>query len=73
MLEWVDRDLLVDVSINAVPVVILAYFVVVSVRTLEQGVTRTVVLSHVLTVLPVLVLAFATYHVARAIQFDERR
>lgn len=73
MLEWVTRDLLVDVSINAVPVVILTYFVAVTLLWFPWDVRPLAyVLTHVLTVVPVVTLAFATYHVSRAVERDAR-
>lgn len=74
MFEWVDRDVLVDVSINAVPVVILAYFVVVLVVWLPWGSDPLVLaLTHTLTVVPIVTLVFATFHVSRAIERDARQ
>ena len=73
MFEWVDRDVLVDVSINVVPLVILAYFVVVTlVGSPWQETTLAVVMTHVLTLVPIVTLAVATYYVARAIERDAR-
>lgn len=73
MFEWVDRDVLVDVAINAVPVGILAYFVGVTLLWFPWEVDPlTYVLTHVLTLVPIVVLTFATYHVARAVERDAR-
>ena len=74
MFEWVTRDVLVDVSINAVPVVILAYFVVVTLLWFPWDVRPLAyVLTHALTLVPVVVLPFATYYVSRAVERDAAR
>lgn len=71
MLEWLSRETMVDISINAVPIIILAYFAVlfevVSPWTFDA---LPVVLTHTLTLFPLVVLLFATYYVARAIERD---
>lgn len=74
MLEWVDRDVLVDVAINAVPVVILAYFVVVLLVWFPWADDPLVLaLTHTLTIVPIVTLVIATYYVSRAVERDARR
>lgn len=74
MLEWANRGTLLDVSINAIPIVILAYFVgLVLLASPWRGPLLVEVLTHALTLVPVVVLAFVTYHVARAIERDARQ
>lgn len=71
MLEWVRRDTVLDVSINAVPVVILVYFLVVSaLRSPWPFEALPETLGHALTAFPIVVLAFATYYAARAVERD---
>ena len=71
MLDWLSRETVVDVSINAVPVLILAYFTVL------HGVASpwafrplAVFFMYTLTLFPLVVLVVATYYVARAIERD---
>lgn len=71
MLEWVSRDTLLDVSINAVPVLIIAYFVVLVVARAPWTPDLLVeVATVVLHLVPLVLLPYATYHVARAIERD---
>lgn len=74
MLEWLSRRTLVDVSINAVPVFILAYFAVLF-EVGDQWAFRplSIFLTHSLTLFPLVVLALATYYAARAIERDAAR
>jgi hypothetical protein len=73
MLEWVDRDVLVDVSINAVPVVILTYFVVGLLVWFPWAEDPLVLaLTHGLTIVPIVVLVIATYYVSLAVERDAR-
>ena len=71
MLEWVRRETLLDVSINAVPVVILLLLdlLFIFLYPWERG-TLSELLTHLLTLFPIAVLVFATYHAARAIELD---
>jgi len=71
MLEWVRRETLLDTSINAVPVVILLFLdlLFLLVYPWERG-TLSELFTHLLTLFPIVVLAFATYQVARAIERD---
>ena len=74
MFDWVNREMLLDVSINAIPAVILAYFVFLTlVRSPWEGPLLVEVLTHTLTVFPLVLLVFATYYAARAIERDEQR
>lgn len=74
MFEWVRRETAIDVFINVVPIILLAYFLVLTLTNVAwRGVSRTVVVAHFLTVFPILVLAIATYVVARAIESDIQR
>lgn len=71
MLEWVRRHTVLDVSINAVPVVIMTYFVAVSaLRSPWPFEALPAFLGHALTAFPILVLVVATYYVARAVERD---
>lgn len=74
MLEWLSREAMVDISINAVPVAILAYFAVLfEIASPWSFDPLAVVLTHTLTLFPLVVLLFATYFVARAIESDAAR
>lgn len=74
MLEWLSRETAIDVSINGAPVVILAYFAIFfEVASPWEFEALTVVLTHTLTIFPLVVLLFATYYVARAIERDTDR
>ncbi|APW99560.1 hypothetical protein CHINAEXTREME_18070 [Halobiforma lacisalsi AJ5] len=74
MLEWLSRETVVDISINAVPVLILAYFAVLfEVASPWEFDPLAVVLTHTLTLFPLLVLVCATYLVARVIERDATR
>lgn len=74
MLEWLSRETVVDVSINAVPVLILAYFAVLfEVASPWSFEPLSVVLTHTLTLFPLVVLVVATYFVARVIERDAAR
>lgn len=71
MLEWVSRETLLDVSINAVPVLIITYFVVFIVARAPWASNLLVeVATVVLHLVPLLLLPYATYLVARAIERD---
>lgn len=71
MLDWVTRDTLVDLTINAIPAVILVYFVALTLaHPAWQSRSLTVVTAHFLTVFPLAVLVVATYVVARAVEAD---
>ncbi|GAB3668385.1 DUF6684 family protein [Halopiger thermotolerans] len=74
MLEWLSRETAIDASINAVPVVILAYFAVFfEIAETWSFDPLTVVLTHTLTLLPLVLLIVATYVVARVIERDADR
>ena len=74
VLEWLSRETLVDVSINAVPVAILAYFTVLHGLGSPWGFRPLAVFfMYTLTLFPLVVLAVATYYVARAIERDAAR
>jgi len=71
MFEWVRRETLVDVTINAIPAVVLAYFVALTAITPAWQVpSLTTAVAHFLTVFPFVVLVVATYVVARAVETD---
>jgi hypothetical protein len=71
VLEWVSRETAIDVSINAVPVFILAYFTVLHGLGSPWGFRPIAVFfMYTLTLFPLVVLAVATYYVARAIERD---
>lgn len=74
MFEWVRRETLVDVTINAIPAVVLLYFVGLTLATDGwQEFTLTTAVAHFLTVFPFVVLVIATYVVARAVETDQQR
>lgn len=74
MLEWLSRETAIDASINAAPVLLLAYFAVLfEVASPWEFDSLTVVLTHALTIFPLVVLLFATYYAARAIERDAGR
>lgn len=71
MFDWVRRETLVDVTINAIPVVILVVAVALTLTLPAwQGLSLTVAVAHFLTVFPIVVLVVATYVVARAVEAD---
>jgi len=73
MFEWVDRDVVIDVSINIVPIVILAYFVLLALLwTPWPDDLLAVVMTHAMMLVPVLCLAFVTYYAAKAVERDAR-
>ncbi len=74
VLEWLSRETVVDVSINGAPLLILAYFaVLIEVASPWTFDPLPVVLTHTLTLFPLVVLVFATYYAARAIERDAAR
>ncbi|RKD88065.1 DUF6684 family protein [Halopiger aswanensis] len=71
MLDWLSRDTAVDASINVVPLVILAYFAVLFEAASPWSFDPLpVVLTHTLTLFPLVLLLIATYVVARVIERD---
>lgn len=74
MLEWLSRETAIDASINLAPVVILAYFAVVfEVVSPWEFELLPVVMTHTLTIFPLILLAFVTYLAARLIERDASR
>lgn len=74
VLEWLSRETVIDVSINAVPVLILAYFTVLHGLGSPWGFRPLAVFfTYALTLFPLVVLVVATYYVARAIERDAAR
>lgn len=74
MLDWLTRETVVDVSINAVPVLILGYFTVLhGVASPWEFRPLAVFFMYVLTLFPLVLLAVATYYAARAIERDAAR
>lgn len=74
MLDWLSRETALDVSINAIPAVILAYFAVLfQLASPWSFDPLTVTLTHALTLFPLLVLVIATYLGARVIERDTAR
>lgn len=74
MLDWLSRDTAVDASINAVPLVILAYFAALFEAASPWSFDPLpVVLTHTLTLFPLVLLLIATYVVARVIERDAAR
>lgn len=71
MVRRVSRETLLDVTINAIPVVILAFFIVLLLgRSPWRGPLLVDVLTYGLLVVPLLLLVIATYLTARAIERD---
>jgi uncharacterized membrane protein len=74
VLEWLSRETLVDVSIHAVPVFILAYSTVLhGTGSPWEFRPLAVFFMYVLTLFPLVLLVAATYYVARAIERDAAR
>ncbi|WP_049927109.1 DUF6684 family protein [Halopiger goleimassiliensis] len=74
MLEWLSRETAVDASINAVPLVILAYFSLLFESASPWSFDPLpVLLTHTLTLFPLVLLLIATYVVARVIERDRNR
>lgn len=71
---WADRETLLDVTVNVVPMVILLFFVVLYtvIRPWEFD-PGLFVLMHFLTVFPFLLLGLLTYVSATVISRDEHR
>lgn len=72
--DWADRDTLLDITVNLVPVVILLFFIVfyTVVRPWEWDPLMFVVM-HFLTAFPLVLVLLLTYVSARAISRDESR
>lgn len=71
MFEWAQRETLLDVSINAFPVTLLVLFDLLFLLVSPWGADPLAeTLTHALTLFPLVVLAFATYQVARAVERD---
>ncbi len=74
MLDWLSRDTAVDASINAAPVLILAYFAILfGVASPWEFELLIVTLTHMLTMLPLVLLLLMTYVAARVIERDASR
>jgi len=74
MLDWLSRDTAVDASINAAPVLTLASFAILSEAASPwEFEPLPVVLTHTLTVFPLILLLLVTYIVARVIERDAGR
>lgn len=74
MLDWLTRETVIDVSINAVPVFILGYFTVLhGVGSPWEFRPLAVFFMYVLTLFPLVLLVVATYYAARAIERDAAR
>lgn len=74
VLDWVSRETAVDVSINAVPILILAYFTVLhGAASPWEFRPLAVFFMYVLTLFPLVLLGVATYFAARAIERDAAR
>ena len=70
-LDWADRGTLIDVSVNLVPLLILVGFSVLFVVVRPWNSRPAVYLMmHLLTLLPVLLLAIVTYVSAKFITRD---
>lgn len=74
VLDWVSRETAIDVSINAVPILILAYFTVLhGAASPWEFRPLAVFFMYVLTLFPLVLLGAATYYAARAIERDASR
>lgn len=74
MLEWLSRETAIDASINLAPVAILAYFALLfEVLSPWEFELLPVVMTHTLTIFPLILLAFVTYLAARLIERDASR
>ncbi|MDG5776609.1 DUF6684 family protein [Haloarculaceae archaeon H-GB2-1] len=72
--DWADRDTLLDVTVNLIPMGILVFFVGMFILLQPWGFDLfTAVLAHFLTLFPFLLLGILTYYAARAISIDEGR
>jgi len=70
--DWANRETLLDVTVNVIPMVILLFFVgLYTVLQPWEWDPAMFVLMHFLTVFPFLLLALLTYISARAIAGDE--
>lgn len=71
MLDWVRRETLLDTSINAIAVVLLLLLDLLFLVVYPWDTSAlSTVFTHLLTLFPIVVLAFATYHAARVIEID---
>lgn len=72
--EWADRETLLDVSVNVVPLVILLFFIGYYLIMGQWGDDPVIfVLTHFLTIMPFVMLALVTYVSAKVISRDEQR
>jgi hypothetical protein len=63
-----DRETLLDITVNVIPLFILAFFIVLFVvRKPWSGEPLIYAMSHVLTIVPFVLLALLTYIAAREI------
>jgi hypothetical protein len=71
--DWATRETLLDVTVNAIPMAILLFFVVLYtvIRPWEFD-PAMFVLMHFLTLFPLVVLVLLTYVSAKVITRDER-
>lgn len=68
-----DRETLLDIAVNVIPMAMLVFFVVLFlVYTPFPPNTFMFVMSHLLTVIPLVLLALLTYVTAKVISRDER-
>jgi len=73
-LSWLDRETLLDLTVNFVPLVILLFFsVFYTVIYPWDADPARFALMHVLTLFPFLVLAILTYYAGKVVSRDERR
>jgi hypothetical protein len=71
-LDWIDRDTILDIVVNAIPMAILLFFIVLYTIVQPWGSDSLLYwIMHFLTVLPFVLLGILTYYAARAISRDE--
>lgn len=72
--SYIDRDTILDITVNVIPIAILAFFVVYFLAFSPWGYDpEIVVIQHFLTLFPLLMLAILTYVSARIVSRDEEQ
>lgn len=73
-LSWLDRETVLDVTVNLIPLVILAFFAVFyTVVYPWDSDPGMFVLMHFLTLFPFVMLVILTYFSAKVVSRDQRR
>lgn len=69
---WIDKETLLDVIVNGIPMVMLLFFIVLFTIVQPWGYDSAMfVIMHSLTVIPFVLLGILTYYAARAVSRDE--